>query len=315
MMGMSEYIDLEDPRVVKKITRQGKIYTTEGLLEQPGGLHVEPRMTSVMVGAKSWFMNRSDYVELEVEDTPLLGIVYELAEHHYDLDLYIDDEDVYKGFSCLSAYMPSSDGLGKVQWLMLSQGKHKVRIEVSSRCNRMLALSGVEPTHACLSGFIMSRDLVFPPPLYGFWMFSQQPLPAKKAHTSGYLREATLPPNGYLYLMDLFGHGTLESLSFHVDHAVVLEAMDGGAAEASLYPHDFPSWVRRLRIPADSDASRKDILSDIVRLVRSDVDSGLSVVMNRGLRFASRLIVRIHNPTDEECRLSRLYMEGTIKLM
>jgi len=314
-MVLSEYIDLDDPRVTRKIARPGKIYTTEGLVETPAGLHVEPRMTSVAVGSKSWFMSPGDYVELEVKDTPLLGIVHELAEHHFDMDLTIDGEDVFKGFGSVSGYMPSSDGMGRVHWLMLSRDSHRVRVQVSRKHNRMLLASGTEPTHSCLSGFIRQQSMTFAHPVHTSWMYSQAPLPSKDRHAAGYLRQGTVPSGGHLYLMDLPGQGTLEWLTFAVDRPVVLEIMDGGVAEPGLYPLDFPSWTRRVAVgwpkPGSAHGGQEGLLSTIA----SEDGHMLFVKMLRDVRFASRLLVRLHNPGREECQLNQVYMEGTIRLM
>jgi len=314
-MILSEYIDLDDARVSRKIALPGKIYTRAGLVETPAGLHIEPRMTSVAVGTKSWFMRPGDHVELEVEDIPLLGIVHELAEHHYDMDVRIDGQDVFGGFGSLSGYMPSSDGMGRVHWIMMSKGPHHVRVEVSIQHNRMLVASGTKPTHACLSGFISLESLAFPPPVYTSWMYSQEPLPSKDIHAAGYLREGTVPPGGHLYLMDLPGHGTLSSLNFVTDQPLVLEIMDGGAAEPGIYPHDFPSWGRRFAIPWPEASSAHTHQAGPVRTYLKDDGAAIIVDMTHEVRFASRLLVRLFNAGPEVCQLSRMYMEGTIRLM
>ena len=313
-MVLSEYVDLNDARVTKNISRLGKIYTRDGVVETPAGLHVEPRMTSVAAGSKSWFMSPGDYVELEIEDSPLLGIVHELAEHHYDMDLYIDGQDVFRGFGSLSGYMPSSDGMGRVHWIMMSGGRHHVRVEVSSRHNRMLVASGTKPTHACLSGFITLKSPIFPSPVSSTWMYSQAPLPSKPNHAAGYLRDGTIPPGGHLYLMDLPGQGTLSLLSFVADQPLVLEIMDGGAPEPGIYPHDFPSWARRVAIPWPEASNTQAHQVGPVRTYLNDDGAAITVDMTREVCFASRLIVRLFNPGTEVGHLSQMYMEGTIRL-
>jgi hypothetical protein len=313
-MAMSEYIALDDERVTRKITRPGKMYTREGLVETAEGLHVEPRMDSVAVGSKSWFMSPGDDVELEIEDISLLGIVHELAEHHYDMALYIDGQDVFRGFGSLSGYMPSSDGMGVVHWIMLSKGPHHVRVEVSSQHNRMLVASGTRPTHACLSGFITLGSATFPPPVYSNWMYSQQPLPSKDQHAAGYLRAGTIPPGGHLYLMDLPGQGTLDSLNFVADQPLVLEIMDGGAAEPGIYPYDFPSWARRVAIPWPEASNAPAHPVGPIRTYPNADGATIIANMTREVCFASRLIVRLFNPGTEVGHLSQMYMEGTIRL-
>ena len=311
----SEYIDLSDPRVKKKITREGKIYTKNGVEPQIDGLHVEPRMSSVLVGTKSWFMNPGDSASIEIEDVVLLGIVYELAEHHFDINLFIDGEDIYRGFNCISTYSPSSDGIGKIHWIMINRGKHTVRVEISDQYNRMVDLSGIKPTHACLSGFLLLRDLNFPPPIFGTWMYSQNPLPSSEKHAAGYLRAPTVPSGGYKYFMDLYGQGTIEECSFTINNPLTLEIMDGGAAEAELYPEDFPHWIRRIELGTEKSIRNEGYTPDVVEVNHSLVDGCLNIHMTKDLLFGSRLIARFHNPTDHDVQLSDLYLEGTLRLM
>jgi hypothetical protein len=331
----AEYIMMDDPRVTFKSTRIGKVFSPEGnksetvgdmvfrYTESPDGIHQEPRMAAVMSPIKSFNWHPGDYAEIEIEDTPLLGITLEPAEHHYDMDLYIDGEKIYGEFYCISAYHPSSDGFGKIHWIMLDRGKHTVRVEVSDKYNRMLDLTGTTPNHACLSGFILNPDMVFPPPVYSNWMFTQEtrPSPIRLAliregdHLEdpikeGYLQVDTIPAGGQLYLMDLYGQGSLDVLTFDVDGPVVLEIIDGGVAQPE-YPNDFPSWIRRLDLGKPNSGSVRAILD-----VSQSADSGsLRVMMQKDALFGSRLIIRLVNRSDEDRRISELYMEGTIRVM
>jgi hypothetical protein len=47
-------------------------------------------MAAVVVPIKCFKWNLGDYAEIEIENTHLLGIVFEPAKHYYDADLFID---------------------------------------------------------------------------------------------------------------------------------------------------------------------------------------------------------------------------------
>ena len=312
----SAYIPLDDPRVTLQSTRPGRVYALDGAesteaypfphTSYPNGFHLEPRMTSVFAVPKSFNLNPGDFASFHVEDTPLLGIVLELADHHYDLELRIDDVDPYQAFSCLSSYLPSSDGFGYVHWLLLDRAEHEITLRVSDKYNRMLDASGIQPSHACLSGFITMDEIRFPPPVYHHWMYTQDPLPPDPRGRVSSLDQRVIPAGDFLYLMDLFGQGSLETLVFTVDRPVILEIMDGGAAQPE-YPHDFPSWIRR------SDLSQPDsgTLSTVLQTSGRINLPGLQASILRPLQFASRLIVRLKNTSRQDAVLSHMYMEGT----
>ena len=329
----AEYILMDDPRVKLRSTRKGRVYSPAGetaeqvgemvfrYTENPDGVHQDPRMTAVFSAIKSFGLHPGDFAEVTIEDIALLGIALEPAEHHFDIDLYLDGEKIYGEFYCISAYHPSSDGFGKIHWLMLDRGKHLVRLQVSEKYNRMLELTGTTPNHACLSGFILSPDLTFPPPVYTTWMFSQEPRPspirlmlarpgdylAGPLH-EGYLQVDTIRAGDELFLMDLFGQGTLDILAFQVDGPVVLEVIDGGVAQPE-YPNDFPSWIRRLDLARPSSGPVRAIL-DV-----EQTESLLQVNMKKGLRFGTRLLVRLVNSGSQDRQISDLYMEGTLRCM
>lgn len=315
-----EYIYLDDPRVTMKSTRPGRVFSLDGKVTLPdypfphtvydNGFHIEPRMNSVQVSPKSFNLNQGDFAKIVVEDVPLLGIVLELADHHYDIDLYVDGEDIYGNFFCVSSYLPSSDGFGKVHWIMLDRGRHEVELRVANKHNRMLDAAHIKPSHACLSGFILMNDLVFPPPLYHSWVFSQDEFPADIRGRRSSLKNDIIPAGEYLYLMDLYGQGTVDSLAFDVDHPVVLELLDGGAAQEE-FKMDFPSWIRRV----DLDNPRSGALSTVVNMTRLKDDSGMNVVMTKPAKFGSRLIIRLLNQDNVDHRIAHLYMEGTLKCM
>lgn len=312
----SAYIPLDNPRVTLQSSRPGRVYSVDGAestqdypfphTSYPNGFHLEPRMTSVFAVPKSFNLNPGDYASFRVEDTPLLGIVLELADHHYDLQLKIDDVDPYQAFSCLSSYLPSSDGFGYVHWLLLDRDEHEITLCVSDQHNRMLDASGIQPSHACLSGFVTMDEINFPPPVYHTWMYSQDPLPPDPRGRVSSLGRKTIPAEDSLYLMDLYGQGTLETLVFTVDRPVILEIMDGGAAQPE-YPHDFPSWIRR----SDLSQPESGTMASVVETSSRKNLPGLQASIQRPLHFASRLIVRLTNTSRQDASLSNLYMEGT----
>lgn len=312
----SAYITLDDPRVTLQSTRPGRVYALDGQessqaypfphTSHANGFHLEPRMSSVFAIPKSFNLNPDDFASFRVEDTPLLGIVIELADHHYDLQLKIDDVDPYQAFSCLSSYLPSSDGFGYVHWLLLDRGEHEITLRVSEQNNRMLEASGIQPSHACLSGFIAMDEIRFPPPVHHHWMYTQDPLaPDTRGRVSSFTQEI-VPAGGCRYLMDLYGQGSLETLEFSVDRHVILEIMDGGAAQPE-YPHDFPSWIRRSDLGQPDSGS----LSSVLETSSRKNLPGLKVSLKRPVHFASRLIVRLRNTSSQDATISHLYLEGT----
>jgi len=311
----STYIHLDDPRVTLKATRPGRVFSLEGKsrsedypfphTEHENGFHLEPRMTSVFAPPKSFNLNPGDFAKITVEHTPLVGIVLEAADHHYDLKVLIDGRDIYQEFHCLSTYLPSSDGFGKVHWLLLDRGKHDLELIVTSQHNRMLDASGISPSHACISGFLLMPEIQFPPPVYHNWMYTQDPIPPDTRGRISSFNNNLIPAHGSCYLMDLIGQGSLDTLVFQVDHPVVLEIMDGGSAQPE-YPHDFPSWIRR----CDLSNTESGALSSVISITQSGGSNSLQVVQSKPVSFASRLIVRLQNPGDQDCRVSNLYMEG-----
>jgi hypothetical protein len=313
----SEYIYLDDQRVTLKSTRSGRVFSLDGKITHPdypfphtifdNGFHIEPRMNTVHASPKSFNLNEGDFAKIVVEDVPLLGIVLELADHHYDIDLFVNGVDIYGNFSCISSYLPSSDGFGKVDWIMLNRGRHEVEVKVANKYNRMLDSANIKPSHACLSGFILMNDVIFPPPLFHSWVFSQDDFPADIRGRRSSLKRDIIPAGGYLYLMDLYGHGSLDNLGFDVDYPVVLEMLDGGAAQAE-FKMDFPSWIRRV----DLANSRSGALSSVVNMTKSDDGSGIKVIMTKPAKFGSRLIIRLFNQDSIDHRIEHLYMEGTV---
>jgi len=316
----STYITLDDARVTFTSSRPGRVYSLEGKDQSPdypyphtifsNGFHIEPRMNSVFAPPKSFNLNPGDNAKIIIEDTPLIGIVLELADHHYDFDLMVDGNDIFQGFSCISTYLPSSDGFGKIHWLLLDRDKHEIQLQVSSLYNRMLDASGIQPSHACLSGFILSDEINFPPPKYHEWMYTQEPLPPDTRGRKSSFSQNIVPAGGTCYLMDLPGCGSLETLIFDVDHALELEIMDGGAAQPE-YPHDFPSWIRHANISqAESGA-----FNSVINVTELPGKQGFRTVMTKPVQFASRLIVRIKNNDNKDHSISNLYLEGTYQCM
>lgn len=315
-----EYIPLDDPRVRFDSSRLGRVYTLDGPESTPqhpyphtihrSGLHQEPRMTSVFAPIKTWNLNAGDWCEIEVENVPLLGIAIELAEHHWDCDLFVDGEKIYGEFQCISTYMPSSDGFGYVHWIMLDRGKHRVRLIVSEKRNRMLDACQIEANHACINGFVLMRDLTFPPPVYNSWMFTQDELPGDPRNAKGSLRQTSILAGGYLYLMDLYGHGRLETLTFRLTSPLVLEVIDGGIAQPE-FQRDFPSWLRRIDLAKELNGTIKTTVVDV-----AEKNDGLfHTIQIKPISFGSRLIVRLHNPFEEAHKISDMYMEGTLRCM
>ena len=314
----SEYIPLDDPRVVFTSCVPGKIFNEQGTTVTERlpykhtvndiGAHQEPRMPSVFAPIKTFNMGPGDFAEILVRDIPLIGFVLELAEHHYDVDLYIDNEKIYGEFYCISTYMPASDGFGKIHWLMMDRGEHKVRIEIANKYNRMLDVSGTKPTHACINGFLVMEDIVFPPPVYNTWMYGQDDLPVLWANGKGSLCEGTVAPGGYLYLMDLYGQGSLETLTFQVNQSVVVEIIDGGVRQKEL-DLDFPSWIRRIDLAGHPVSSRA--VAEILEVP----DGGYTFELKKSARFGSRLIVRLFNTESTAATIEGFYMEGTMRCM
>ena len=314
----SEYIPLDDPRVVFTSCVPGKIFNEQGTTVTERlpykhtvndiGAHQEPRMPSVFAPIKTFNMGPGDFAEILVRDIPLIGFVLELAEHHYDVDLYIDNEKIYGEFYCISTYMPSSDGFGKIHWLMIDRGEHKVRIEVGEKYNRMLDISGTKPTHTCINGFLLMGDIVFPPPIYNTWMYGQDKLPGDWLNGHSSLCEATVAPGGHLYLMDLYGQGSLETLAFQVDQPVVVEVIDGGTRQKE-FDRDFPSWIRRIDLTGNPVSSRS--VAEILKME----DGGYTFDLKKPAHFGSRLIVRLFNPQSTGATIEGFYMEGTMRCM
>jgi hypothetical protein len=312
----SSYITLDDPRVTLSSSRVGRVYRLDGKEKSPeypythtscpNGFHLEPRMSSVFVPPKCFNLNPGDFASIVVEGIPLLGIVIEVADHHYDMELLIDGLDVYEGFYCLSAYLPSSDGLGRIHWMMLDGGKHEIMVRVSDQYNRMLDASGIQPSHACISGFLLLDEISFPPPQYHQWMYTQHPLPPDPRGRISSFSSGLVPAGETCFLMDLLGHGSLETLTFQVDQPLLLEIMDGGTAQEE-YPHDFPSWIRRVPL-GEKDQGALAGTMDIIAL---PAGAGMLVSMKKPLKFASRLIVRLQNPASQDISLGGLYLEGT----
>ena len=312
----STYIALDHPRIIFKSSRPGRVYSLPGQAQTEdypyphtvykNGFHLEPRMTSVFVPPKSFNLDPGDYVRITVEDTPLVGIVLELADHHFDIQVFVDGEDIYQDFYCLSTYLPSSDGFGKVHWLLLDRGKHKIELLVTTKYNRMLDASNIQPSHACVSGFILLDEIQFPPPVYHQWMYTQDPIPADNRGRISSFSNSLIPAQGSCYLMDLFGQGSLETLAFDLDRPVILEIMDGGTAQVE-YPHDFPSWIRRV----DLSNPKSGAVSTVVSITESKQPNSFQVRLIKPVRFASRLIIRLTNKDSIDCQVSNLYMEGT----
>ena len=320
-----EYIPLDDPRVTLHCTRPGHIYhqngghqVVDGALtyrfdRYEDGLHQEPRMTAVMAPVRTWNLNKGDWAEIDIEDVAMIGIAMELAEHHWDVDLLIDGEKVYGAWYTVPTYLPANDGYGYIHWMMLPRGQHTIRLEVSGRYNRMLDLSDILPSHACINGFVLLRNLTPPPPLYHAWMFSQDEMPTfttdfLPGSAKGRLEVDQVPAGGSLYLMDLPGRGTLDVLTLRVDRPVALEIIDGGIAQVE-FPRDFPAWIRRV----DCNHPESGAFGTIFDL-HSD-DDGFKLTMSRPAVFGHRLMVRLINGGDDPARISSFYMEGTMKCM
>ncbi len=139
-------------------------------------------------------------------------------------------------------------------------------------------------------------------------MFSQDEFPKDIRGRCSSLEDNIVPAGGYLYLMDLYGHGTLDSLSFNIDHPVVLELLDGGAAQEE-FQVDFPSWIRRV----DLGNTTSGALKTVVKATKLKDGSGMNVLITKPAKFGSRLIVRLFNQDSLDHKVSQLYMEGTLK--
>jgi len=316
----STYITLDDNRVTFKSSRPGRVYSLEGKDQSPeypyphtvfsNGYHVEPRMSSVSAPPKSFNLNPGDYAKVQIEDTPLIGVVLELADHHYDFDLQIDGIDIFQGFSCVSSYLPSSDGFGKIHWLLMDRDKHELTLRVSSQYNRMLEASNIQPSHACMSGFILSNEINFPPPIYQNWMYTQQSLQPDTRGRKSSFSQNIIPAGGTFYLMDLPGRGSLQTLVFDVDHPIDLEIMDGGAAQPE-YPHDFPSWIRQVNIGQTNSGA----FNSVTNVTELPGKQGFRILMTKPVHFASRLIIRLKNNDKIDHVINNMYMEGTYQCM
>ncbi len=306
-------------------TRDGHVYHMGGehevvdgdrvyhFTKHANGLHQEPRMTAVYTPIRTWNLNKGDWAELDIEDVPLIGIAMELAEHHWDVDLFIDGDKSYGAWYSIPTYLPANDGYGYVHWLMMPRGKHTLRLEVSDRYNRMLDVSRLDVSHACINGFILMDNITLPPPLYHSWMFSQDEMPTfttdfLPGSAKGRLEETIIPAGGSLYLMDLLGRGTLDELTFEVDHPVALEIIDGGIAQSE-FPRDFPAWIRRI----DLANLESGALATVFKVKRNS--NGIKVVMKRPSQFGHRLMVRLVNLDKHDHQINNFYMEGTMKCM
>ncbi len=312
----SEYITLDHPRVELVCSRPGRVYSLSGntqTREYPhphtifeNGFHLEPRMGSVLVPPKSFNLNPGDSAAIRVENSPLVGVVLELADHHFDLKVFVDGEDIYQDFGCLSTYLPSSDGFGKIHWLLLDRDPHLIELRVTDQYNRMLDASKIQPSHACISGFILLNEIHFPPSIIQQWMYTQDPIPPDTRGRTGHFKNSIIPPDSSVFLMDLYGHGTLETLSFETDQPQILEIMDGGIAQPE-YPHDFPSWIRRIDLgKPDSGA-----LDSVVAISEIKQKDRIKISLIKPLIFASRLIIRLTNPGSNNSQIHNLYLEGT----
>lgn len=316
----ANYLQLDHNRVQLHATRPGRIPTLQGgerspdfpfpFIQHENGLHLEPRMTAVAAPPKSFNLNPGDFAQLDVEGIALLGIVLELADHHYDLTLSIDGVNQYDPFSCVSSYMPSCDGMGHIHWHMLDDGPHHIELRVSDQANRMLSATGISPSHACISGFLLSEDLSFPPPHFNHWMFTQDSLPPDIRGRTSNLKNSCVNAGDRLYLMDLHGQGTLDQLCFKINYPVVLEILDGGARQAE-HPQDYPCWIRRLDLSNPDSGAAHTVFN-----IKPTADGeGVEVVMSQPAHFASRLIVRLTNPSKQDSRIEGLYMEGTLRCL
>jgi len=169
----SEYVDLSDPRVRKKLKDPRVTEKVSGGREI--GFHHEPRIPNIPVNTKCWNMIPGDFAELTVKDIPLVGIVYEAAEHHLDANILVDGKGYYGGRGdwggayILSGYSPSGDGYGRVHWIAIPRGRHTLRVEVTKHYNQMCDVMGIWADHFCLSGFLLMDSMNFPPPTYGSW--------------------------------------------------------------------------------------------------------------------------------------------------
>jgi hypothetical protein len=296
---MSEYVTLDDARVLMKSTPSPyREKTVPGAVD---GFHHEPRMPNVHVSTKCWALIPGDFAEITLHSTPLVGIVYEAAEHHYDARIMVDGENFYgerEGY-LLSGYMPCSDGYGRVHWILTPGKKTSVRVEVTDSYNRMLDVTKAyaspseleEACEFCLSGFILMKDIVFPPPTYGSWCFKKNRgedflfTPNTLKLRGAAIQEALeVPPRGVLYVMDLYGQGTLEYVGAKVDHELRFEIFDGGPAS--------PTWSRQTVLPPQT-----------------------ATEFSRRVPFGNRLLIRFVNPDERPHNVLEVYMEGTLRLM
>lgn len=322
----SEYVTLDDPRVAKKITG----HPERGII----AFHHEPRMPNVNVPCKCWFMIPGDFAEITVEDVPLIGIVYEAAEHHYDANIFVDDENFYgdkvHNAYIMSGYMPSSDGYGRVNWILIPRRRSTIRVEATSLYNRMLDFTGVQPQEFCLSGFILMDNIIFPPPTYGSWcfkksrqqdfLFTNNTLRVCLREDRSVMKVMMVPPGGYLYLMDLFGQGSLDFMMISIDHELRLDVFDGGTMEAPWLKEgsrffnkgfESPTWSRQISIP--SWIRGKGSLGN---LFSAKTEAGVhTICISKKIPFGNRLHIRLFNPDKEPHNIIDVYMEGTLRLM
>lgn len=133
-------------------------------------------------------------------------------------------------------------------------------------------------------------------------------MPGDWADGTSSLSENIVQSKNYLYLMDLYGQGSLETLSFQVNRSVIVEVIDGGIRQKE-YNRDFPSWIRRIDSSANPASARS--VAEIIILP----DGGYIFGLKKLARFGSRLIVRLFNPQLVEARVGGFYLEGTLRCM
>jgi len=336
--GSFEYVPLNDNRVIKYIR---------------GEFHHGACFANVYLFTGHWSMLSGDYAAIDIENVNMVGIVYERAEHHFDAMIYLDGEPYYGTSShhpyFLSGYMPATDEYGCVHWITVPPGKHQVMVKVLSSHNRMIDVTGLASDHFCLSGFILMKGYNLPPPVYGSWCFKkteteeesmgitytsafidktwkQEEISTDYLFTTmdawearklgkpfhapdGYVYRGTfdnvIPPKGYLYIMDLFGQGSLDFISVKTDGRVRLDVIDG-------YPDSLVAcWSRQIYIPP----SDKD-MDLFTSLMTFKTENGTYLVKSsEKIDFASRLVIRLFNPSDEPRHLLGVYMEGRLRLI
>ena len=191
-MTREEIIYLDDPRIRKHFV----VWEDMKRITDPHPHH-EPRMVGVYSMPRSWWLFPGEYVELDVPEwVKMLGVIFELASHHYRARLYVNGENItpdYLDGFCMGVI----DGLGCIRWFMLPSGEKRIiRLEITDSYNPALQFFGssLDPTlygwekggtktevvdtphNFCLSGFILKDNIQMPTPVFSSVSWTQDQL-------------------------------------------------------------------------------------------------------------------------------------------